>query len=205
MKVDKQIKEASYNTRGSKHTSERRDYDTIFNKGFVWHPLFDTIVKDSLSKTSTLNYSNHLKSQISDNTEGNREFASNEITIDNLKKGEVVEVEFQYEDYLGDDFNCLKKAVIRLPQRPDGEQVVAVCLFNYNGTVFIKTAWLNKANDNHQKGLDTSDFDYNINQKFGYFHRGWTSRVWEIKNGSVKELKPNVAMTIEEYNRRNGR
>lgn len=163
------------------------------------------MVKDSLSKTTQLTLSRHTQDQIKDNSEGNRVFTPDEITLSNLKRGEVVEVEFQYEDYKGDDFNCLKKAVIRLPKREDGEQVVVVCLFNYNGSVFVKTAWLNKANDNHQSGLDTSDFDYDLNQMFGYFHKHWTSRVWKIDGGNIEELQPNVAMTIEEYNKRNKR
>lgn len=194
---------ANYNTRGTKHESYRKEFDTMFNKGYVWSDLFDRIVRDSLVKTTDIYLSSHTKQQIENNVFGNRIIKDKEINLKNLMDGEVVEIEFRYEDYNGEDFNCLKKAVIRLPRRIDGEQVVAVCEFNYSGSVFVRTAWLNKANDNHDIGLDISDFDWNLNQKFGYFHKRWTSRVWELNNGKIGELIPNVAMTIEEYNKRN--
>ena len=193
-----------YNTRGTKHSSSRKEFDAMYNKGCAWTELFDVMVKDSLSKTKKVTLSQHAKSQIQNNREGNRVMTVDEISRTTLMSGEVVEVEFQTEIYESQDFNCLKKAVIRLPERTDGEQVVAVCQFDYDGTVFVRTAWLNKANDNHTVGLDTSEFDSDLNHMFGYFHRNWTSRVWAYANAMVRELTPNVAITWEEYDRRGG-
>lgn len=193
---------STYNTKGTGHRSYRKEFDTMYNRGYVWHSVLDNLVNDYLSKSWNLRLSRHVQEMIDNNTYGNREINKNDITLENMLKGEVVEAEFQFEDYEGEDFNCLNKVVIRLPEREDGEQIVVVCATNYNGIPSIKTAWLNKKADSH-KTLDTRDFDWRLEgERFGYFHKGWTSRVWEINNDLMKELEPNKAMTIEEYNKR---
>ena len=183
---------AFYNTRGIDHRSRRKDFDTMYNKGYAWNDLFDRLVKEALSKSSRLIVSNHLQELISNDYYGNRLFSPEDITIESLQKGDAVEVEFQLDYYGDDDINMLRKAVIRMPVRGDGEQVCAVVLFNIKKAPIVKTAWLNKSDDNHQSGLDMEDFDWRTDgEKFGYYYRGGNSKAFEIVEHKARELKSN--------------
>lgn len=155
---------ADYNTRGEKHGVYGKDYDYKYNSGYAWNPVFNALVADRLAYNRGIDYSYHLNSY---DSKGNRVFDASEITIQNLRRGTVVEIETEILDIRGRDVEIIRKAVIRLPERSDGEQIVAVALFKDNGYLKIKTAWLNKATDNHQQGLDTSDMDWNIGGIFG--------------------------------------
>ena len=193
----------NYNTKGTKHRRQRKDLDRLYNRGFVWNPHFDNITNEMFSKSKRIQYSRHLRSY---EQTGNREFDFHDVTIENLAKGQVVEIETEFNDYNGEDIETIRKAVVRLPQRSDGEQIVAVVAFDYNNDVFIKTAWLNKANDNHSTGLDTSEMEVSTsNRKYGYFYGNNRSKAWEILDESEsKTLDDNVMITMEEWNRRNG-
>ena len=194
---------ATYNTRGQKHRGRRKDFDFLYNKGFVWAPLLDELYRQIVEKSASIRFSNHVRNYACD---GNREYSiSAEITKPALLAGEVVEVETELNDYCGNDFQTIRKAVVRLPAREDGEQVVVVVEFNYRADMFVKTAWLNKASDNHQTGLDTTDFDNCVSDLFGFFFGRWQSVVYDNTNiASPKKLLSDVAMTMEEYNRRCG-
>ena len=165
---------AIYNTKGTKHRSRRKQYDYMYNKGFCWSDTFSEMTKSLVAEIGNLTLSNHTKTRIKENREGNRKIYRKDISVKNILAGEVVEVEFEDKLHKGKNFACLKKAVVRLPVRNDGEQVVVVCSFNQTGEVFVKTAWLNKKDDNHNTGLDTSEFDYLFGtEKFGYIRYNW--------------------------------
>lgn len=175
-----------YNTRGSKHRYGRADYDYIYNRGYVWNEAFNTITKELISIRGEPIFSRHLQDY---ENQGNRDFSLEEITVQAMMNGEVVEIETELNEFgRDDDIEIIKKAVIRLPRRADGEQIVVVADFDRTRP-FIKTAWLNKASDNHQHGLDTSEFEWNINGKYGYFNR-YRTKAWEITAyGNVSRLK----------------
>lgn len=180
---------ANYYTRGQKHNEFGKDYDCKYNKGYAWNPIFDTLVKDRLTYNAGIRYSDHLKDY---DAEGNRTFDTSEISIRNLSMGEVVEIETEYYDRAEDTVEMLRKAVIRLPKRADGEQIVAVADFNTNGMTNIKTAWLNKATDNHQSGLDTTNLDWRIEGLFGTAVKGMFSEYYYIElNGKATKVVPN--------------
>ena len=167
---------ANYNTRGTKHQTERGDYDCIFNKGYCWHRLFDDIVAKLISSTGGIVLAKHVQDY---EKKDNREYSLSEINEDALRSGEVVEIEAETLKYKNTQYGAIRKAVIRLPERKDGEQIVVVVDFS-RGNKFIKTAWLNKANDNHQRGLDTGSLDWDYIGKFGYELNG-ADYVYEIR------------------------
>ena len=194
---------SNYNTRGTKHSNQRKDFDRLYNRAYVWADQFDTTTKEMFKNAKRISYSKHLKNY---EKSGNREFDLNEINLKALEMGQVVEIETELNDYNGEDIETVRKAVVRLPKREDGEQVVAVAAFDYYNNVFIKTAWLNKATDNHSRGLDTTEMEWAVsNRKLGYFYGKYQSKAWEILNATEsKALSDNVMITMEEWNRRNG-
>ena len=192
---------STYYTKGQKHRTGRADYDAIYNAGYVWTPLFTHIVRELVSNGKELELSDHVRNY---RPEGNRAFnCAAEITRNAILAGDVVEVETAIDDYDGEDIDSVRKAVIRLPKRADGEQVVVVVDFRLNGQMKAKTAWLNKATDNHQSGLDTSEFERTVNgRKFGYFLPGFRSKAFKIEHGRISAMKDDVMITMAEYYRR---
>lgn len=179
---------AEYNTRGEKHNQFGKDYDFKYNKAVAWNPIFDTMVKDRLRFNSEFRGFTDDSHALGYDKAGNREFDKSEITLRNLQLGEVVEIETELVGY-DDGIEMLRKAVIRLPKRKDGEQIVVVADFSERGSTKIKTAWLNKADDNHQIGLDTRNIDTNIGGKFGVKVNGMLNDVYEIKNGVATKIE----------------
>ena len=194
---------ANYCTRGLKHRESRKDYDFLYNSAASWTPLFKELVNMLVQRSESLRFSKHVDNYKCD---GNRTYSlSEEITKDAILAGDVVEIETELNDNCGQDFQTVRKAVVRLPEREDGEQVVVVIDFNYHGDMFVKTAWLNKASDNHQNGLDENEFDSYVSDLFGFFYGKYRSFVYDNTNVFEPiQLLPDVAMTMEEYNRRCG-
>ena len=188
---------ADYNTRGEKHNQYDRNYDFKYNKAVAWNDVFDTMVKDRLKFNSGIKYSDHLNQY---DKEGNRTFDTSEISIRNLEAGDVVEIETEYN--ASSEIEMIRKAVIRLPKRKDGEQIVAVADFSENGMTTIKTAYLNKASDNHQIGLDASDIDRNIGGKFGVKVKGMLNDIYVISNGVATKVDPKVNNNNNKKNKR---
>ena len=180
---------AEYNTRGEKHNQFGKDYDFKYNKAVAWNSVFDTMVKDRLKYNSGFSGFTDKSHALGYNKEGNREFDKSEITLKNLQLGEVVEIETELIGNGDDGIEMIRKAVIRLPERKDGEQIVVVADFSENGYTKIKTAWLNKASDNHQTGLDTRNIDTNIGGKFGVKVNGMLNDVYEIENGVAVKIE----------------
>lgn len=158
---------AKYNTRGQGHRNSS-NYDNIYNKGYCWHRVFDLLFSDIMSIGSDIEIANHVFDY---EKHGNRYFSEDEITLDAIKEGELVEIETEEIYYDEDDAQILMKAIVRLPQREDGEQVVVVLDFSRNN-IFVRAAWLNKAGDNHQKGLNTDCLSWNYIGIFGVIYKG---------------------------------
>ena len=193
---------ANYNTKGKGRRQDRKDFDTMYNAGYVWNDkLFDMLVKGALSKSNKLNVSRHVQDRVSEDYYGNRLFSPDDITLYSLREGTPVECEFQLDYYDDEDCEMLRKAVIRLPERDDGEQVCVVCLFNPDKAPVIKTAWLNKKDDNHQTGLDTSEFEWKIySGKYGYYHGRFKSDVWDFDGfDKMTRVNSNHVLTEAQY------
>lgn len=180
---------ADYNTRGQKHGQFGKDYDFRYNKAVAWNPIFDKLVAERLKyNTGFKNFSDNSHA-LSYDKEGNRTFDKSEITIRNLELGEVVEIETELSYPDGDEVEMIRKAIIRLPKRKDGEQIVVVADFDYSGETKIKTAYLNKASDNHQSGLDTTNIDRHIGGMFGVKVRGSLNSIYNIENGVATKVE----------------
>ena len=159
---------AKYNTRGQGHRNSS-NYDNIYNKGYCWHKLFDVLFNDIITVGGNIEIANHVFDY---EKHSNRYFNESEITFDAIKAGELVEIETEgiyYDEE--NDAQILMKAIVRLPQREDGEQVVVVLDFSRNN-IFVRAAWLNKAGDNHQKGLDVDCLSWNYIGIFGIMYKG---------------------------------
>ena len=185
--MHKEKEMAEYNTRGQKHGQFGKDYDCKYNKAVAWNKIFDTLIDDRFTYNTGIKYSDHVGEY---DKEGNRTFDLKEISLRDLIAGDVVEIETEYTTMGNDYVEMIRKAVIRLPKRKDGEQVVAVVLFGDSGNTFVKTAWLNKSDDNHQTGLDTTDIDRHIEGKFGVYVRNALKEIYTIdKNGNATKVE----------------
>lgn len=159
----------NYNTRGTLHMSKRKERDLMFNKGHVWDDRFDICFQKQLEQYSKIKFSGHFDKI---KGESNRVFdAKKEITLESIKKSELVEIELDTVRQQDKEYQMLAKAVCRLPEREDGEQVVVVMDFLNADYILARTAWLNKATDNHEKGLDTTDIDWNTNINVGFYDK----------------------------------
>lgn len=193
---------ANYNTRGMSHKSVHKEFDEIYNSGAVWSDMFQEIFDERIAEVEdkNLNYNSHVYEQIMKDINGNRVFSIEELALGELRKGTVVEAETRYEMYGDEQMQTLRKAVVRLPVRPDGEQVVAVVDFPNDKTALVRTAWLNKATDNHEIGLDTADFTTKIEGKFGFINAYEDgTKVWQYQDGHFEQISPQMAKTISQY------
>lgn len=193
---------AEYNTRGMGHMSGRKDFDTKYNMGVAWSEAFQSLAETRLAQIDDRYFypTKHVMAQINKNKHGNRLIGELELSLSEIKKGTVVEAEFKREMYGDEQMESLRKIVTRLPARTDGEQVVVVVQFEDSMAALIKTAWLNKATDNHQKGLDTTDIETNVDGIYGYVDSfGRDSRAVRVEDGILTELDGSAAKTTEKY------
>lgn len=168
---------ANYYTRGQKHQFSHKNYDVIFNTGQrTWNKNIEPVLHEMLNQVTSVIFSKHFLEAIASQS-GNRVISSEEINSDSITSSSIVEFEGDYLIHGKSFAIIIKKLLVRLKPRQDGEQVCCILDFARSATApTLKTAYLNKAHDNHQKGLDTSDF---CNQTTGIFG-------FETVNGNYK-------------------
>lgn len=165
---------SNYCTRGTKCGSSTKSYDVRFNKGFKWSLLFDFIAMKMVKNIARAFFTGHVFDRIDFDECGNREFLIEELqelisSPLNLTLVEMEAIGISLPD--GEIAFVMKKLLLRGPEREDGESICIVLDFNNPIYPRVKTAYLNKAYDNHDTGLDIHCLDTCINHIFGFENR----------------------------------
>ena len=159
-----------------------KQYDTVFTKKYSWSKNLDILVKRAIIKGSTLVNTSKYP----------------DIVKKDLVNSEVLEVECLFEDYLGEDFNCLKRALVKFAK--NDKYYAAIIIFDYDGTV--KLVKVSEVKEEFDSNIDVNEVEWTIeDKKFGYFYGDNKSEVIEIGRYGTKQLESNVAMTIEMWNK----
>ena len=194
---------AEYNTRGS-GAPHKKDYDVVFNKNYSWDTVFQEIVEARVSEIPETGFFvlSHTTGRILHNEKGNRDLSEDELSLNIFQKNEFEVVETEWDKAMcgNQEMLGLKKALVRLPERPDGEQVCAVINFEDSGNAVIKTAYLNKANDNHETGLKTNGLSTVTDTIYGFFGNAkGMSQAWVRNSDGVYNKVNQPARESEDY------
>lgn len=184
---------SNYYTRGTSHGSSKT-YDVRFNRQFCWTMLFDVIAAFMLEEVKDVRISTHVLDRINGDLDGNRDFSVDELKslLNSLPTCSLAEIEAQGIRFQnGKEAFIVKKLLLRSPERGDGENVCVVLDFTNPVYPRVKTAYLNKGNDNHDVGLNIRELEFCTNCLFGFENRFGEAEVFSTREKDGKSYYRN--------------